>query len=505
MRRPGNVTGLGMRAASAAAASAVAALIGISPAAAASCLEVTHTQLERSCFGKGAAYQTTLVNVCDQQIYAYLLYPEGDKLRNRMLPGSSETKPSCGQPIKASGWCFENEKRLCNHASNRGIGDLPSEREKLLNVYMKIHGRIDALAAAGVSPYRVTQLRARAQEILAGPSNAAPRRFAQLDQRIGSVELPEPDAAAAAAAAEPQTLTERAQEAAGQPVQPGSAARVADQPVRRAKLGGVLGPGAKKKAPAAEAPAEPVVATTEVAALPTPEPAPSAATASRIARMCDNPEMTAAMRRSLIDEHKAALLTQLQTVNFSIADHDKIRREYEMWSGIAAKGDGPLPCDVVVAAASRQGAGVPQPVPVPAPPQPAAPAEPTVTAAVAAPAIASDSAPTPPAAAAEATATESGAAARSEPTDQAVRPTGDAFGIQLAAVRSEASAESEWRRLKGAHADLLGSLGLSLEPVTVPDKGDFFRVQARSMSKASAQRLCGELKGRGVDCLVVTP
>ena len=130
------------------------------------------------------------------------------------------------------------------------------------------------------------------------------------------------------------------------------------------------------------------------------------------------------------------------------------------------------------------------PAPVPevklAPPEPVAPAPP-VAAAPPAPApvaAAAPHAPPPPAPAAE----------------------GKGYRLQLGAVRSPEAASKEWERLKHAQADVLGSLGFAAQRVDLGERGIFYRIQAGPIADAAkAERDCGELKRRGVGCILVKP
>ncbi len=80
------------------------------------------------------------------------------------------------------------------------------------------------------------------------------------------------------------------------------------------------------------------------------------------------------------------------------------------------------------------------------------------------------------------------------------------FRIQLAALRSRADAEAAWRRLKRANADLLGTLEAEVLRADLGDQGIFYRVRAGPLaSAAKAGALCGRLKVRKLDCLVVKP
>ncbi len=86
----------------------------------------------------------------------------------------------------------------------------------------------------------------------------------------------------------------------------------------------------------------------------------------------------------------------------------------------------------------------------------------------------------------------------------AVAPA-NAWRIQLAAVSSRERALSEWDRLKKRNDDLLGQLALNVQTVKL-DRGTFFRIQAGPLTdRAAASGLCGKLKSRNQDCLIVAP
>jgi len=129
----------------------------------------------------------------------------------------------------------------------------------------------------------------------------------------------------------------------------------------------------------------------------------------------------------------------------------------------------PPPAPPVVAAKPPAPPPAPSPAASPAPVAPPAPSAPTA-------------APKPPAAA-----------------------SANAWRIQLAAVSSRESALSEWGRLKKQNTDLLGSLDLNVQSVKL-DRGTFFRIQAGPLTdRAAASGLCGKLKSRNQDCLIVAP
>lgn len=77
--------------------------------------------------------------------------------------------------------------------------------------------------------------------------------------------------------------------------------------------------------------------------------------------------------------------------------------------------------------------------------------------------------------------------------------------VQLAAVRSQGEAVSEWRRYSETHADLLGGLNLRIQRIDLGERGIFFRVQGGDISRDEASRICSALEARGTDCLIKQP
>jgi cell division septation protein DedD len=82
---------------------------------------------------------------------------------------------------------------------------------------------------------------------------------------------------------------------------------------------------------------------------------------------------------------------------------------------------------------------------------------------------------------------------------------GPAWRIQLVSLSSQKDAEAVWARMQKANADLLGKLKLQVQTVKL-SKGTFYRVQAGPLvDRTAAASLCGSLKSRKQDCLVVAP
>jgi type II secretory pathway predicted ATPase ExeA len=155
----------------------------------------------------------------------------------------------------------------------------------------------------------------------------------------------------------------------------------------------------------------------------------------------------------------------------------------------------PAPPPVAAPAATAMTPPGPVPLPAAAPPETAPPAD---TTAVVPPGLVSrpapgTSSPPPPAAPPPAPAAAAALPARS-------------YRVQVGAMRTAEAAQEEWQRMERQYADLLGGLHYSVFAVTLNDRGTFYRLQAGPIANgAEAERLCGELKRRGEQCIVVKP
>ncbi|MBK8157510.1 MAG: SPOR domain-containing protein [Rhodospirillaceae bacterium] len=77
--------------------------------------------------------------------------------------------------------------------------------------------------------------------------------------------------------------------------------------------------------------------------------------------------------------------------------------------------------------------------------------------------------------------------------------------IQLAAVKTEEAAKTEWARLQKLHPDVLGGLSLHVERFEKSASEVFFRIQAGPFQdKAAAKEVCGQLKQKNQACIVAT-
>ena len=83
-------------------------------------------------------------------------------------------------------------------------------------------------------------------------------------------------------------------------------------------------------------------------------------------------------------------------------------------------------------------------------------------------------------------------------------PTGG-WRVQIASVKNEDAAKSTWARLQSAHGDELANLRMQAVRVDLGDKGVWYRVQAGPLDEKQARGICGTLKGRRTDCVMVPP
>jgi len=153
-----------------------------------------------------------------------------------------------------------------------------------------------------------------------------------------------------------------------------------------------------------------------------------------------------------------------------------------------------------------------KPMPRPAPPSPPAQAEAPPPAA-AAPSTAAGPPVNPPAATPTTQPQEQAApppgrgvqTASAMPKPAAAQSAAKAGGIrlQLGSVRSEDAARQEWERIRRKNADLLGGLLATSIRADLGDKGIYYRIETGPVAdRATAERICGELKQRNIGCII---
>lgn len=141
-----------------------------------------------------------------------------------------------------------------------------------------------------------------------------------------------------------------------------------------------------------------------------------------------------------------------------------------------------------------------QPVEVPA----AVPEQPRPAAVSPAPA---KSAPAKTAPSKSASVEKSAEVAKTEPaagvtaSAKGVQPGG--YYVQLASVKSQSAASTEWKKFQAKYS-ALGGLTFRSQEVNLGSKGTFYRIQAGPMSKDSASKVCASVKSAGGTCLVAS-
>lgn len=76
--------------------------------------------------------------------------------------------------------------------------------------------------------------------------------------------------------------------------------------------------------------------------------------------------------------------------------------------------------------------------------------------------------------------------------------------IQIAALRSEEAAESEWKRVSTRYSSLLGAYNQKILRADLGERGIFYRLRAGPLKdRSAAEQLCESLAAENVGCLVV--
>lgn len=74
--------------------------------------------------------------------------------------------------------------------------------------------------------------------------------------------------------------------------------------------------------------------------------------------------------------------------------------------------------------------------------------------------------------------------------------------VQLAALRSQAEAQSTWQRLSVKHGDVLAGKAHRIVAADIPGKGMYYRLRVSAGSAAAAKSLCATLSSRNQPCMV---
>lgn len=80
------------------------------------------------------------------------------------------------------------------------------------------------------------------------------------------------------------------------------------------------------------------------------------------------------------------------------------------------------------------------------------------------------------------------------------------FMVQLSALKTEASAKAEWKRITKQNADILGGFEMNIQRADLGARGIFWRLRAAYLpDRKAAQDVCDKLKERKVGCLIIAP
>jgi hypothetical protein len=80
------------------------------------------------------------------------------------------------------------------------------------------------------------------------------------------------------------------------------------------------------------------------------------------------------------------------------------------------------------------------------------------------------------------------------------------YRLQLGAEKGPEIAKQEWDRIKRQNADLVGSLSASVDRADLGARGVFYRIHVGPIADAAqAERLCAQLRQRGVGCILAKP
>ena len=93
-----------------------------------------------------------------------------------------------------------------------------------------------------------------------------------------------------------------------------------------------------------------------------------------------------------------------------------------------------------------------------------------------------------------------------EPEPEPVAGTGG-YLVQIASFRKIDDADAAWRRMVKKHGDLFSAHGARVERADLgAELGVFYRLRIGPMAdETAAKTLCGKLKARDIDCLVLRP
>lgn len=84
----------------------------------------------------------------------------------------------------------------------------------------------------------------------------------------------------------------------------------------------------------------------------------------------------------------------------------------------------------------------------------------------------------------------------------AIKPTpGGTYYVQLASVKSDGDARTQWSKFQQKNAELQ-NLDLNVQQADLGAKGTYYRIQGGPLTKDQAAKVCAAIKSRGGSCLV---
>jgi cell division protein FtsN len=94
----------------------------------------------------------------------------------------------------------------------------------------------------------------------------------------------------------------------------------------------------------------------------------------------------------------------------------------------------------------------------------------------------------------------------SQSASSGISAAAGSFVVQVAAVSSQARAQSKQNDVQDSHEAILIGLAFDIQEAVVPDRGTFYRVRIGPFdTRPQAVDLCETLKARGQDCYVTIP
>jgi len=80
------------------------------------------------------------------------------------------------------------------------------------------------------------------------------------------------------------------------------------------------------------------------------------------------------------------------------------------------------------------------------------------------------------------------------------------YRLQVGAVKTPELAKQAWDRIKRQNSDLVGSLAATIDRADLGNRGVFYRIHAGPIADAAqGERLCVQLRQRGVGCILAKP